>query len=287
MTKITRRARGRRTGRGAAGHARHHPRAEHVEAGAHRPAQRHGRPVSRRRRSRQPRSPSELAVADFGGSVLDRPIEVLQGDDQNKPDVSQFAGARMDRQPGRRCARRRRRVVGRSRDPAGLPREEAHLSDHRTGHVGHDRQAVLAVRHPLRLRHLCAGTRHRRVADQGRRRHLVLHHRRLCVRLRAGARHHRRGAGSRRQGARHGTRTAGDGGFLELPGAGEGVGRQGVRLRQRRHRPAELHQAGGRVRPVAGRHAHGDAADGDQRRALARARRPARVWSTRTRSTGT
>jgi len=30
----------------------------------------------------------ELAVADFGGSVLDRPIEVLQGDIQNKPDVS-------------------------------------------------------------------------------------------------------------------------------------------------------------------------------------------------------
>jgi len=31
---------------------------------------------------------TELAVADFGGSVLDRPIEVLQADDQNKPDVS-------------------------------------------------------------------------------------------------------------------------------------------------------------------------------------------------------
>ncbi|HEY2619292.1 MAG TPA: ABC transporter substrate-binding protein [Acetobacteraceae bacterium] len=30
----------------------------------------------------------ELAVADAGGSVLDRPIEVLQGDDQNKPDVA-------------------------------------------------------------------------------------------------------------------------------------------------------------------------------------------------------
>src|SRR5690242_2421909 len=30
----------------------------------------------------------ELAVADFGGSVLGRPIEVLQGDDQNKPDVA-------------------------------------------------------------------------------------------------------------------------------------------------------------------------------------------------------
>ena len=31
---------------------------------------------------------TELAVADFGGSVLDRPIEVLQADDQNKPDVA-------------------------------------------------------------------------------------------------------------------------------------------------------------------------------------------------------
>jgi branched-chain amino acid transport system substrate-binding protein len=31
---------------------------------------------------------TELAIADFGGSVLDRPIQVLQADDQNKPDVS-------------------------------------------------------------------------------------------------------------------------------------------------------------------------------------------------------
>ncbi len=30
----------------------------------------------------------ELAVADFGGSLLGRPIEVLQADDQNKPDVA-------------------------------------------------------------------------------------------------------------------------------------------------------------------------------------------------------
>ncbi len=30
----------------------------------------------------------ELAVADFGGSVLGRPIEIMQADDQNKPDVS-------------------------------------------------------------------------------------------------------------------------------------------------------------------------------------------------------
>ena len=31
---------------------------------------------------------TEMAIADFGGSVLDRPIEILQADDQNKPDVA-------------------------------------------------------------------------------------------------------------------------------------------------------------------------------------------------------
>ena len=31
---------------------------------------------------------TELAVEDFGGSVLGRPIEILQADDQNKPDVA-------------------------------------------------------------------------------------------------------------------------------------------------------------------------------------------------------
>ena len=31
---------------------------------------------------------AEMAVADFGGSVLGRPIQVLQGDDQNKADVA-------------------------------------------------------------------------------------------------------------------------------------------------------------------------------------------------------
>lgn len=31
---------------------------------------------------------TQLAIDDFGGSVLGRPIQILQGDDQNKPDVS-------------------------------------------------------------------------------------------------------------------------------------------------------------------------------------------------------
>src|ERR1700753_3058693 len=31
---------------------------------------------------------TELAIQDFGGSVLGRPIEFMQADDQDKPDVS-------------------------------------------------------------------------------------------------------------------------------------------------------------------------------------------------------
>jgi branched-chain amino acid transport system substrate-binding protein len=34
------------------------------------------------------RAAAELAIEDFGGSVLGRPIEILQADDQNKPDVA-------------------------------------------------------------------------------------------------------------------------------------------------------------------------------------------------------
>ncbi|HET6605589.1 MAG TPA: ABC transporter substrate-binding protein, partial [Rhodopila sp.] len=31
---------------------------------------------------------TQMAIDDFGGSVLGRPIQILQADDQNKPDVS-------------------------------------------------------------------------------------------------------------------------------------------------------------------------------------------------------
>src|SRR5258707_8867154 len=31
---------------------------------------------------------AELAIADFGGAVVGRPIQVLQADDQNKPDIT-------------------------------------------------------------------------------------------------------------------------------------------------------------------------------------------------------
>ena len=171
MQKITRRDRGRRTGGGAARHARHHPRAEHIQAGADRPAQRHGRPVSRRRRPRQPRRRRTGGRRISAARCSAGRSRCCRRDDQNKPDVASVAGARMDRQPGRRRAGGRRCLVVRPRRSSRSPREEAHLSDHRSGDVGHDRQAMLAVRHPFCLRHLRTGARHRHRADQGRRRH--------------------------------------------------------------------------------------------------------------------
>ena len=63
----------------------------------------------------------ELAIEDFGGSVLGRPIEVLQGDDQNKPDVASSL-ARMDRQSGHRRACRWCCLFVGPRHSAGLPR---------------------------------------------------------------------------------------------------------------------------------------------------------------------
>ena len=140
------------------------------EAGANRVAQRHGRPVSRCRRPRQParRRTGDRGFRRFGTRPADRGVAGRRSEQARRRERT---GARVDRQPGRRCAGRWRRFVVGPRHPADRAREEAHLPDHRSGHVGHDRQAVLAVRHPLRLRHLRAGARHRRRADQGRRRY--------------------------------------------------------------------------------------------------------------------
>ena len=72
------------------------------------------------------------------------------------------------------------------------------------GHLRPHRQGVLAQHHPLDLRHLGAGQRHRQRDREDRRRHLVLPHRRLRLRPRARARHRGGGDEERRQGARQG-----------------------------------------------------------------------------------
>jgi hypothetical protein len=68
----------------------------------------------------------ELAVEDFGGSLLGRPIEVVQADIQNKPDVSS-AKAREWIDPASTCLSMARYLL-RSRRSGDRSHEEDHLS---------------------------------------------------------------------------------------------------------------------------------------------------------------
>jgi hypothetical protein len=98
--------------------------------------------------------------------------------------------------------RRRADVVGRSRRQQRRQGKERRLSEFGFGHVRSLQRTVLAQHHSLGLRHLSARQRHRLRHGQVRRRHLVLPHRGLRLRLFAGARHRRHRQGEGRQGAR-------------------------------------------------------------------------------------
>ena len=81
--------------------------------------------------------------------------------------------------------------VGRARRQQRSPRRRTRSSCLRRRLVRPDRQGLHAQHHSLDLRHLGARQRHRQRHRQDRRRHLVLPHRRLCLRPRARARHRR------------------------------------------------------------------------------------------------
>ena len=103
--------------------------------------------------------------------------------------------AAMDRRREGRHHRRRAELRRCARGQQCGEGKERHHDQYRRGVVGSHQCAVLAEHHPLGLRHLHAGQQHRPGAGEGRRRHLVLPDRRLCLRRSAGARHHRgRGA---------------------------------------------------------------------------------------------
>ena len=125
------------------------------------------------------RAATELAVEDFGGSVLGRPIEIMQADDQNKPDVSTSLARQWIDTEGVDV------LSDGAATSSGLAIQQVcrekkkTLPDHRTRQLRLHRQAVLAVRRTFLLRHLRPGAWHRQRADQGGRRQLVLHHRRL------------------------------------------------------------------------------------------------------------
>ena len=168
----------------------------HGEAGC---AHRHVEPLLRHQR---PRRGDRRADGDRGFRRLDRRQE-----DRDRPGRRPEQGRRRrhHRRPlvRHRAGRRHpghRRLVLVDRHLARRQRQEEDLPRHRSGLVGHHRQALQRLHGALGLRHLRARQRHRLGGRQGRRRQLVLPHRRLRLRLRPAARRRQRRQQDRRQG---------------------------------------------------------------------------------------
>ncbi len=135
---------------------------------------------------------AKMAVADFGGKVAGKPIEIISADHLNKPDVgSNIARQWIDQDHVDAIVDVPTSSVALAVQDVTKEKGKIFLMSG-AGVVRPHRQGVLADRRALDLRHLCAGARHRRRARQAGRRQLVLHHRRLRLRPGARARYHER-----------------------------------------------------------------------------------------------
>ena len=177
---------------------------------------------------------AKMAVEDFGGSVLGHRIEIVSADHQNKP------GYKIDVVS---ADHQNKADVGANKAREWFDTQNVDMiTELTTSSVAlavHDlskqtkkidivvgaatsrlRRCLPALRLSLGLRHPRVGLRHRRLAGGCRRRHLVLHDRRLRLRLRAGKGHRRLRQDQRRQGPGTGSHPAQLLGFLVLPAAG-------------------------------------------------------------------
>ena len=126
---------------------------------------------------------ARMAVQDFGGKVLGVPVEIVSADHQNKPDVaSSIARQWYDTEKVDAIMELTTSSVALAVQGLSKEKKKITIVDRR-GDDGPHRQAVLALRLPLGLRHPCAGGRHRRRAGGERRQQVVLPHRRLRLRL--------------------------------------------------------------------------------------------------------
>ena len=169
----------------------------------------------------------QMAVADYGGKVKGKPVEVIAADHQNKPDVgvniarNWYDNEKVDA------------IFDVPTSSVALPisaltREKNKININSGGGIfRHHRRRLLAQHRALDLRHLCAVQCRRRGDGQARRGYLVLHHRRLRVRHGAGARCRQCRQGDGRQGARRRPSSPELVRLLVLPAAGTGLQGQG------------------------------------------------------------
>ena len=162
-----------------------------------------------------------MAADEFGSHGFD--VEVISADHQNKPDLgASIAGQWYDRDgvdmfidvPTSSVALA---VAGVAKQKNKLFVAVGAASSELSG------GRLRAERDPLHLRHLHAGEVDRRRHREGGRRHLVFHHRRLCLRQAVAGRHDRVHHRRRRQGAgQFGLSVPGHDRLLVVPGAGPG-----------------------------------------------------------------
>ncbi len=124
----------------------------------------------------------KMAIADFGGRALGKPIDIKSYDHQNKPDLGAQAFRRVRRPRRRHDGARRLQHRRQPRHERGRQGKEDPVHRHRRRRRLADRQGLHALYDPLRLRHDGARQRHRDDDPQAGRQELVLPHRRLRVR---------------------------------------------------------------------------------------------------------
>ena len=149
---------------------------------------------------------AKLAVADFTQGHPNVKVEIVSGDHQNKPDVgSNIANQWFDVDKVDMIVDVPNSGVALAVSQVARAEEQGVHRLRRRGVRPH-RAEVQRQHRALDLRHLDAGERHRQGDGEDRRRHLVLPHRRLCLRPCARARH--RGGGRRPTAARCSARSA-------------------------------------------------------------------------------
>ena len=165
-----------------------------------------------------------MAIADMGGAINGKKIELLVADHQNKPDVAASKAREWFDTQGLDM------LIAGTNSGTNLAMAKVAAEKKKPmisiggGTSAADQRAVLAVDHPLRIRHRGARAGDRFADRQERRQELVFPDRRLRVRRGARARRDRSHQGQRRHGPRRSVRhPLGGVGLLVVPAAGAGV----------------------------------------------------------------
>ena len=202
---------------------------------------------------------AQMAVDDFGGKVLGKPITVISADHQIKPDIAAgIARQWYDVDQVDLIVDVPVSAVGLAVQNVANDRKKLFIT-HSTGTADFHGKfcSPYTMQWVFDTHALAVGTAQE--VDQARRRHLVLPDRRLRVRPCAGTRRHAGDHAERRQSRRLGRASVRDARPVVVHSAGPGLEGEDHRARQRAARQRQRDQARRRIRHFPGRPADGRA----------------------------